>query len=185
MSDFADNLVLQTAVDSLAFQERCRLRFINAALSVMSEQISFYASAAQSSGTTITFPSAPTGVVAGMQAHDVTNASAIPAFITVASVAGAVVTMSGTVTGVAINDQIVFTPAGLQYTTSLLRQRFAGAILTSGIDLKMLAMVILTNASNRTNCLANPSQPGGNIIDSDIDFTISSTFTGISSIGRW
>lgn len=185
MTDFTDNITLRNSWDDSFFQERCRLRFINAAISILSEELTFYASVAQAGGTTITFASAPTGVTAGMTAEDLTTVTAIPHFLTVSSIATNVVTMSGTVTGLLANDQVVFNIAGMTHAVHVRRTAFAGALLAGNVELKMLAMVILANSTNRTNCLANPNQSGGNILDSDIDFTVNSNFTGIALSRNW
>lgn len=65
------------------------------------------------------------------------------------------------------------------------RLAFAGALFANTVDAKMLCMAVLANTTNRTNCLAVPNSAGGNIIDSDIDFQVSSVFTGIAVSRAW
>lgn len=66
-----------------------------------------------------------------------------------------------------------------------LRVAFAGALFNSTVNRQMLAMLVLANATNQTNCLADPLNPGGNILDNDIDFQITSIFTGVASSRSW
>jgi len=80
-------------------------------------------SAATVSGNTLTFASAPAiqNVKPGMTAIDRTTTTAIPAGITVLSIAGAVVTVSGALTGVLIADSIEFydlTPTNMNSQTN-------------------------------------------------------------------
>lgn len=65
------------------------------------------------------------------------------------------------------------------------RLAFAGALFSGQVSLVLLAETIIANATNRTNCLANPQQVGGNILDSDIDFQVNSVFTGIAASRVW
>ncbi|MGO9546461.1 MAG: beta strand repeat-containing protein, partial [Rhodomicrobium sp.] len=67
-------------------------------------------SAAASSGTTLTFASVPTSIVAGMTAQDSTATAAIPSGATVVSVTATTVVLSGSITapGVGSGDAIVF-----------------------------------------------------------------------------
>lgn len=67
-------------------------------------------SAATASGNTITFAAAITGVTVGSGVSDITNVGAIPAGTYVQSIAGAVYTLSNTVTGVGSGDVIHFGP---------------------------------------------------------------------------
>jgi hypothetical protein len=111
VSDTTDNDVLMQAMTGDSFLQRCRLRFINAAISVTTESTS-------------------------TASHDA-------------------------------------------------RLAFAGALFANHVDLPMLAMVVLSNTTNRANCLAASSLCGGNITDSDVDFQINSTFTGIATARSW
>jgi hypothetical protein len=190
MTDFSDNAIIAGSIDSLGFQERCRLRFINAAIAVSTEEITIFASGAVTAGTVIPLPST-TGLAASMTIANLTTPANVGANITIASVqAGVSVTASGNVT-VAVNDQLVFNPSGTSHATHLRRLSFAGALFAAAnsgngpVDFKMMAMVVLANATNRTNCLAAPNQVGGNILDSDMDFAINSAFTGISMARNW
>lgn len=111
MTDTTDNQVLRAVISDPVFQDRCRLRFINAAIAVTAES-----------------------------------------------------------TGATSHTQ---------------RLAFAGALFAGAVDLKMLAMLIIANTTNRTNCLAAPNISGGNIIDNDIDFQVNSAFTGVSISRTW
>lgn len=111
MSDTTDNQILYNTVMNPVFQARCKLRFINAAISVTTE----------------------------------------------------------------VNT----------VTSHTQRLAFAGALFANTVDPVMLCHLILSNATNRTNCLAVPSQAGGNIIDSDIDFQVASVFTGVATARAW
>jgi hypothetical protein len=70
-------------------------------------------------------------------------------------------------------------------TSHVQRLAFAGTLFNNGISSMTLAMLVLANTTNRTNCLANPLLPGGNMLDSDIDFQINSIFTGIAVSRAW
>lgn len=185
MTDTTDNQVLFATYTNIIFQDRCKLRFINAAISVTTEEEIIYASGSVTAGTVIPLPST-TGLSAGMTIANLMTPANIGPNITIASVqAGVSVTASGNVT-VAINDQLAFNPAGTSHATHLKRLAFAGALFANNVvDLVMLAMTVLTNTTNRTNCLANPGVIGGNILDSDIDFQINSVFTGIANSRSW
>ena len=65
------------------------------------------------------------------------------------------------------------------------RLAFAGALFNNTVGLEMLSMVVLASSINRANCLANPAADGGNILDSDIDNQVTSTFTGIATSRSW
>ncbi len=111
MSDTTDNETIISSIDNPRFQERCRLRFLFAAIAVTTEL------------TTV--------------------------------------------------------------TSHTQRLALAGTLFNNGISAATLAMLVLANATNRTNCLANPSLYGGNILDSDIDFQINSIFTGVAIARAW
>jgi hypothetical protein len=184
MTDTSDNVTLFNSIESPLFQDRCRLRFINAAIAVSTEEIQLFASGGVTNGTVVPVPST-TGLVSGMTVANLTTPGNIGPNITIASVqAGVSVTLSGNVT-VTINDLLAFNPAGESHATHLKRLAFAGALFAGGVDLKMLTMAMLANATNRTNCLANASAPGGNILDNDLDFQVNSTFTGIANSRSW
>lgn len=110
MTDTTDNNILSNVIGNGAFQDRIRLRFINAAIAVTNE--------------------------------------------------GAV-------------------------TSHANRLAFAGALFASTVDVRMLCMCVLSNATVRASVLANTSLNGGNALDSDIDFQINSVFTGISLARAW
>lgn len=185
MTDSQDNHSLLTwEIDQSEFQDRVRLRFINAAIAVTNEEAQVFASGSVTAGTVVPLPST-TGLSAGMTVANLTTPANIGPNITVASVqAGVSVTLSGNVT-VATNDQLAFNPSGTSHAMHLKRLAFAGALFAGSVDLKMLAMLIIANTTNRTNALANTTIIGGNIFDSDIDFQVNSIFTGIANSRSW
>jgi hypothetical protein len=65
------------------------------------------------------------------------------------------------------------------------RLSFAGALFAGTISLVVLAESIIANANVRAACLANPQQVGGNVLDSDIDVQVASTFTGMAISRVW
>lgn len=70
-------------------------------------------------------------------------------------------------------------------TSHTQRLAFAGALFANTVDLKMLVMVILSNATVRASVIATPNSAGGNSLDSDMDFQIASVFTGIATARAW
>lgn len=65
------------------------------------------------------------------------------------------------------------------------RLAFAAALFNNAVNRQMLAMLVLTNAKIQVDCLADPTTPGGNALDSDIDFEIASIFTGVAISRGW
>jgi len=84
-----------------------------------------------------------------------------------------------------INAAISITTELNTVTSHTQRLAFAGALFNNAVDLKMLAMIVISNTTNRTNCLAAPNIAGGNIVDSDLDFQINSVLTGIAISRAW
>lgn len=70
-------------------------------------------------------------------------------------------------------------------TSHTQRLAFAGALFNGTVSNHMLAALILANPTNQTNALADPIVPGGNILDSDIDFQANSVFTGVATSRAW
>jgi hypothetical protein len=183
MSDSTDAQIISQTINNTAFQDRCRLRFINAAISASTEVLSVTTSALTAAASAVLHFTSTAGIVQGMGASDLFAPSVIPAGTIVESVvANTSVTLDNNVTGngVASGDVINFAPV-----SHAQRLAFAGALFTGSVDLKMLAMVMLANATNRTNLLAAPATMGGNILDSDMDFQAASTFTGIALSRSW
>jgi len=185
MTDTQDEHTLVTQeIDASEFQERVEGRFINSAIAVSTEELQIFASGAVTAGTVVPLPST-TGLVAGMTVVNLTAPASIGPNITIASVqAGVSATMSGNVT-VAVNDLLAFNSSGLSHATHLKRLAFAGALFARSVDLKMLVMLVIANATIRTEALANATVIGGNILDSDIDFQINSVFTGVANSRNW
>lgn len=183
MTDTTDNMVLEATIDNAPFQDRCRLRFINAAIAVMSEVLQFTVSATASPPSTTVAVTGNTGsILRGMTVADFFSPNAIPVATIVETVSGSAngtLTLNAAITGtISAGDVLNIAPV-----SHVQRAAFAAALFKGTVDLRMLAMVILANTTNRTNCLANPSIPGGNILDNDIDFQVNSTFTGIALAG--
>lgn len=65
------------------------------------------------------------------------------------------------------------------------RVAFAGALFAGDVDPVMLTMSIISNPTIRTSVLADRTLPGGNVLDSDIDFQVGSVFTGIATARSW
>lgn len=84
-----------------------------------------------------------------------------------------------------INAAIAVTTEASTVTSHTQRLAFAGALFANTINRVMLAMLILANATNAANCLADATIPGGNILDSDIDFQVNSVFTGVATSRSW
>lgn len=183
MTDSTDNLILSATIDSNQFQERCRLRFLNAAISVMSEVAQFtVGSTASPPSTTITLSGATGTITALMTVTNLSHPGTIAVGTVVDSVSGSLngtITLGAPVSGtVSSGDILAIAPV-----SHAQRAAFAAALFKGAVDLKMLAMIVLANTTNRTNCLGNSSVLGGNILDSDMDFQINSVFTGISLSG--
>lgn len=180
-TDTTDDAVIERTVNAPDFQARCYRRFLAAAIAVMAETVQATTSAQSSSGaTTLTFASQPAGVLVGWSAASLTNPAALPASALVKTVAAAVGISAPTTAIVAAGDIILFSPP-----SHLARAQFAGALFNSIVSLRTLATLILANATNRTNCLADASVAGGAILDSDIDFQINSIFTGLATSRGW
>jgi hypothetical protein len=182
MTDTSDNKILAQSAASPDFQERCRLRFIIAAISVVNEVVVATVNGTTAAGNaTLHFAATPSGIV-GYGIADQTTPAAIGAGNTILSTTAttAVMAAAAITPGVGGTDVIVLTP---QSHTQ--RLAFAGALFNGTVGVSMLAEAILANATNRTNCVANPQQAGGNIVDSDIDFQISSIFTGLALSRAW
>jgi hypothetical protein len=92
----------------------------------------------------------------------------------------AVTISAATTVIVASGDIILFSPP-----SHVARAQLAGALFNGVLSLRTLAMLILANATNQANCLADASVAGGAILDSDIDFQINSIFTGIATSHGW
>lgn len=182
MTDTTDNKTLAQSISSPDFQSRCRLRFIVAAISVVNEVVTATVNGTTAAGNaTLHFAATPASIV-GYGVADQTTPAAIGAGNTILSVTAttAVMAAPAITPGVGATDVVVLTP---QSHTQ--RLAFAGALFNGTVSPSMLAEVILANATNHTNCLANPQQAGGNIVDSDIDFQINSIFTGMALSRAW
>jgi hypothetical protein len=70
-------------------------------------------------------------------------------------------------------------------TSHTQRLAFAGAIFGQTVRDEMLAAIVLSNATNRTNCIADAVNIGGTVLDNDIDFQITSVFTGVAVSRAW
>lgn len=182
MSDTTDNQILNASYTNTGFQDRCRLRFINAAIAATTEVLPLTANGVTAAANNVLHFASTTGVTVGAGVSDLFGAAIIPAGTIVESLTSTTVTLNNNVTGagVASGDIINFAP--VSHTQRL---AFAGALFAGNVDLKMLAMAVLANTTNRTNCLAAPSSAGGNIVDSDIDFQVNSIFTGIAISRNW
>jgi hypothetical protein len=84
-----------------------------------------------------------------------------------------------------INAAISVTTESSSTTSHAQRLAFAGALFANQVDKTMLTMAALSNASIRAEVIADPSDNGGNATDSDMDFQISSVFTGIATSRAW
>lgn len=175
--DTTDSLIIANVASNAAFQERCWLRFLIAAIAVANEEITSSVSAITAAGSgTLTFTVTPASIT-GLVVHNLSTPAVIPAGTTVASVTATTALLDHNVigAGVAIGDNISFAVA---YHAQ--RMRFAGALFSRSVDLMLLANLVLANSTNRTNCLADRLNVGGNILDSDIDFQVNSIFTGVA-----
>jgi hypothetical protein len=187
MTDTTDNQILYNSYTNSGFQDRCRLRFLNAALAAENEVAALTTNAVTPAGAVlgtnnVLHFAATTGITVGMTASDLFASAVVPAGSIVTAVTATSVTLNNFVTGAGVGsaDTINFAPVG-----HVQRMAFAGALEAGTVDLQMLAMVVLANTTNRTNCLANPSVAGGNILDSDIDFQVNSILTGIAMSRSW
>lgn len=177
-TDTTNDAVIERTINAPDFQSRCYRRFLVAANSIMAETVAATASAPTAGATSLTFASQPSGVIVGWMVQGRTNPSSIPNNTFVKAV-GATVTINNSVT-VASGDIFIFSPPDHQS-----RMQFASALYNSTISPRTLATLVLTNATNQTNCLADPTIAGGNILDNDIDFQINSIFTGIAISRGW
>jgi hypothetical protein len=84
-----------------------------------------------------------------------------------------------------INAAISVTTESTSTTSHAQRLAFAGALFANQVDTKMLAMAVLANTTNRSNCISDPTDNGGAVADSDVDFQINSVFTGIAVSRSW
>lgn len=181
-TDTTNNGVLVQSINDFRFQDRCYRRFLVAAISATTETVNATTSALTASGgTTLTFAAQPPTVAIGWTVQSLTTPASIPAGTLVKSL-GATVGLSAAIAtaGVAAGDIIVFSPPSHTQRLGL-----AGSLFAKNIDRQMLALLVMANATNQTNCLADPNNPGGNILDSDIDFQINSIFTGVAVSRPW
>lgn len=70
-------------------------------------------------------------------------------------------------------------------TSHTQRLALAGALFNGTVPGQMLAQVILASSINRLACLADPTFPGGQCTDANIDSQVTSTFTGIAISRSW
>ena len=84
-----------------------------------------------------------------------------------------------------INAAISVTTEAGTVTSHTARLAFAGALFAGTVSDRLLAMLVLANATNRTNLLAAPTVQGGAILDSDIDFQVNSVLTGVAISRSW
>jgi uncharacterized membrane protein YgcG len=180
-TDTTNDAVIERTVSDPNFQARCYRRFLAAAISDMNETVQATTSAQSASGaTSLTFASQPAGIAVGWSVQSLTNPAAIPATALVKTVGAAVTISAATTVIVASGDIILFSPP-----SHVARAQLAGALFNGVLSLRTLAMLILANATNQANCLADASVAGGAILDSDIDFQINSIFTGIATSHGW
>jgi hypothetical protein len=180
--DTIDSVYIHTVTNNEQFQERCWLRFLIAAFGVTAEDKLATATAVTASGAaTLTFLATPASIT-GLVAINLTNAAVIPVGAKVSSVTATTAVLDHNVigAGVAIGDNISFAPA--QHAE---RARLAGALFTKNVDLMMLANAVLSDATNRTNCLADKTLPGGNITDAGIDSQVTAIYTGLAKVRGW
>lgn len=182
MSDTSDSAILNLTINDLGFQNRCRLRFIVAAIAITNEVLTLTTNGATAAANNTLHVAATTGVLQGMTPIDTFAPTVIPAATIVETTTATTVVLNANVTGagVASGDVITFAPAN-----HAAKLQLAGALFSGNVDPKMLALTVIANTTNRTNCLANPSVIGGNIIDSDIDFHVNSIFQGIAMSRGW
>jgi hypothetical protein len=183
MTDTSDSVILIGTVDNPQFQERCRLRFLSAALNVTSEVLSVAASAPTLSGSNVLHFASTAGIAQAMTVTNLFSPSTIPVGTIVETVTGTSVTINANVvggTGVQTGDIIQI--AAIAHAQRL---AFAGALFRGNVDLKMLAMLVLSSAQNKVDCLANTSVTGGNITDANIDIQVASAFTGLATSTFW
>lgn len=182
MSDTTDNLIITASINDPGFQSRCRLRFINASIAITTEVLSVTTNGSSGSGVSILHMSGTVGIVGGMTVTSLFSPTAIPTGTVVESIAAGTVTLNNNLIGGGIitGDTISFAPTG--HASKL---AFSSALFANNVDLKMLAMLILANTTNRNNCLANPGIYGGNILDNDMDFQINSVFPGVAASRNW
>lgn len=183
MTDTTDNLVIAATINNPQFQDRCRLRFLSAAISVMNEVLSIATSAPTAAGGTVLHFASAAGAAQGMGVSNLFTPNSIPVGTIVEGVTGTAVTLNNVVvggTGVLTGDVIQI--AAISHVQ---RAAFAGALFRGTVDLKMLAMVVLASTINRTDCLANPNVPGGNVTDANIDTQIATVLTGIATSSSW
>jgi hypothetical protein len=182
-ADTTNDAIIERTVSNPDFQNRCYLRFLIAAIAATTETVTATVNAVTAAASPLLhFAAQPGTVVIGWSVADLTTPAAIPAGTTVLGPLAANITMSANAAGpgVGASDIITFAPPNHAQ-----RLAFAGALFTNNIDRKMLADLVLANATNRTNCLADGTVAGGGILDSDIDFQVNSIFTGIAISRGW
>ncbi len=191
--DTTDAVYLYTVAANPQFQQRCWLRYLISAFGVTAEAITAPATAVAAAGTaTLTFaPATPANIVGlfvrSLSLHNpvapataLLNPIQIGAKVASVTATTAVLDHNIIADGVAIGDVMEFAPA-----FHADRVRLAGAIFAKTVDMQMLASTILADATNRTNCLADKTAPGGNITDAGIDAQIALIFTGLSRMRAW
>lgn len=180
-ADTTNNEILERTIGATVFQDRVYRRFLAAAISATTESVQATTSAqTASANATLTFAAQPVGIAVGWSVQSLTNPAAIPATALVKTLGAAVVMSIATTAIVASGDIIVFSPP-----SHAQRLAFASALFSNAVNRQMLVMLILANPTNSTDCLADPNAVGGNITDSNIDFQVSSVFTGIATSRGW
>jgi hypothetical protein len=181
--DTTDSVYLHTVTNNDQFQERCWLRFLIAAFAVTTEAITAPVTAVTAAGAaTLTFAPATPASITGLVAINLTAPLVIPVGAKVASVTATTAVLDHNVigAGVAIGDSISFAPAAHAE-----RATFAGALFAKNVNLMMLANAVLADATNRANCLADKTLPGGNVTDAGIDTQVNAIFTGLAKVRNW
>lgn len=183
-TDSTDFLVLENTIGSSAFQDRCRLRFLNAAIQATTENVVAATNAvtAQNSNA-LHFASAPGSVAVGWTASDPFAPGAVPAGALVTSIVTGTVTLNQNIAsaaGVANGDAVTFAPP-----SHAQRMAFAGALFAGSVDIKMLTMAVLASPTIKAEILAAPTVVGGTAADSDIDAWVFTIFTGLATSRSW
>ncbi len=180
--DTIDFGYLHTVSTNDQFMERCWVRFLVAAFGVAGEAVRAPVTAITAAGAaTLTFSATPASIT-GLFVTDLTSRVVIPVGTKIASVTAttAVMDRNAINDGVAEGDSISFAPAFHDE-----RVRFAGALFSNTVSLLLLSNTVLAGATNRANCLADRSIPGGNITDAGIDAQITLTYTGLATSKTW
>src|SRR5215831_9040168 len=94
MTDTQDSVTLAATINNPNFQDRCRQHFVTAAVNVMNEVLSVFASAPSAPGTAVLHLQSAVGVAQGMTVSSLFSPSTIPVGAIVETVAGSDVTLN-------------------------------------------------------------------------------------------